>query len=274
MNSKTGQLLQCEYSPSYATQNRSQDIGQVNWHRNSKLYISPYLLFKKISTEVQNSVANEYALIDIRSSNKFKQYHIKKSFNLPFTSLKTQSIFKRKKVVLIGTGSDYKALENFQNQLISSGFDSVSILDGGVNYWKSKIESRQLKYNDYYLENLTRLINGDNSKWTIVDVTNNDELVKYFPNVVSLNQEKMIYQPNSFIKSIANNKDLIENILLVLPEPAKSKEIVQIWQSKFKANVYVINANKMSIALNRYKNNQKLTGFKKRTDGARLACQL
>ncbi|VAW36282.1 hypothetical protein MNBD_GAMMA01-1485 [hydrothermal vent metagenome] len=268
-SSENDELLQCEHDPKYTAQN----INQSNWRRNDQIYISPYKLYSHINNKLQNGEVGSYTIIDVRSKNRFKQYHINNSFNLPYDSLKTRSIFKHKKIVLVGTGSDYKRLENLQEVLASYGFDHVVILDGGLNFWKSKIKLKQLHPNDYHLADLTKLINGDISRWKIIDTSDNDKMTKYFPNVINLDAAKITNKPLTLTKSKLSNKKLIENILLVLPSHANSKEIINSWQSHH-ANVYTINTDKMSIALHQYDSKQKLISYKKRTDEAQLACLL
>jgi hypothetical protein len=189
---------------------------------------------------------------------------------VPHTSLKTKSIFKSYKITLVGSGNDYKYLENLYDELTKLGFSDLLILDGGINYWKTNIESKTRNVDEYQLSNIDKLINGDMTRWKIIDTSNNKKIAKKYPTVINVSDEQSINKPNALVKT--NQNKLIDNVLLVLTEKYNTKKLINLWQGKLKANVFVIDATKMTVAMNQYYYKQKQSSYKKRTDGAQLSC--
>ena len=146
------------------------------------------------------------------------------------------------------------------------------ILDGGMNFWKSKIASKKLSTAEYSLHNIDKLLSGDRTNWKIVDTTKNTNIAKQLSNIISIDDKKLLHNPDSLVKSLANSNALIPNILLVLNETHDKQQIFKLWQSKFNMNIYVIDANKMSIAVSELYQKQKSISFTKRLDGKKVTC--
>jgi len=262
INAKDNEVLQCHYEPSYITLKQNNS----HWKREGKKYISPYSLYQQIRVGSESPSA----IIDIRTKKEYDRFHIPDSYNLPHSSLKTKSIFKNYKITLVGSGSDYKYLENFHDELTRSGFSDLLILDGGISYWKTNIESKRRDADEYQLSNIDKLINGDITRWKIIDTSNNEKIAKKYPAVINVSDRQSINKPSALVKT--NQNKLIDNVLLVLTEKYNTKKLINLWQDKLKANVFVIDATKMTVAMNQYYYKQKQSSYKKRTDGAQLSC--
>ncbi|MFH1147506.1 MAG: rhodanese-like domain-containing protein [Pseudomonadota bacterium] len=76
-------------------------------------------------------------LVDVRDEAEFERFSIPGSINVPLFALKTNTFLKSRPLVLIDKGYSYKQLEEECRKLRGAGF-SVSILNGGLNRWRSK----------------------------------------------------------------------------------------------------------------------------------------
>ncbi len=269
INSKTNEILQCQHDYTVVLPSTLPNQKNLNWHRSQERYLSPY----RLNQQINNSL-NQYTVIDVRPKQLFNNYHIRGAFNLPKLQLITKSLFKRKNIVLVGHGNDYRYLENFHQQLISKGFKQVQILDGGMNFWKSKITSKKLSTNEYSLNNIDKLLSGDRTNWKIVDTTKNLNITKHLSNIISIDDKEVLYNPDSLVKSLTNNNKLIPNILLVLNATHNKQQVFNLWQSKFNMNIYLISADKMSIAVSEPYQQQKFISSRKRIDGKKITCPL
>ncbi|MFV1951067.1 MAG: rhodanese-like domain-containing protein [Nitrospinota bacterium] len=77
-------------------------------------------------------------LIDIRNRKEFEKFRIPGSINISLFAIKTKAFLKAKPLVLINEGYSYSQLEQECKRLRDSGFTSVLILNGGLNYWGQK----------------------------------------------------------------------------------------------------------------------------------------
>jgi len=75
-------------------------------------------------------------LVDVRNREEFEKFRIPGSINMPLFSIKTKSFLKSQSLVLINEGYHYGPLEQECKQLRDSGFNSVWVLNGGLNVWK------------------------------------------------------------------------------------------------------------------------------------------
>ena len=262
LNAQDNDLLQCHYEPSNITLKQNN----LYWKREGKKYISPYSLYQQIKA----GTATPSAIIDIRTKKEYDKFHILGSYNLLHSSLKTKSIFKKYKIILVGNGGNYKYLENLYDELKKNGFSDLLILDGGIDFWKTNIESKRRDSYEYQLNNIDILISGDVTNWKIIDTSNNEKISEKYPAVIKILDNQAIYKPNVLVKT--NQNKLIGNVLLVLTEKYNTKRIINLWQDSLKANVFVIDATKMMVLVNQYAHKQKQVSYKKRTDGAQLSC--
>ncbi|MCF6288836.1 MAG: hypothetical protein L3J53_06330 [Proteobacteria bacterium] len=166
----TNKVLECPHDSVYIANN---DNRLDNWQRNQEIYISPYEL---------NHKQKDFVIIDIRTKQLFDSYHITGSFNLPRDVLTSKSIFKQKNILLVGKGNDYKQLETLQAKLVKQGFKQIHILDGGMNFWKSKIKSKKLSNLEYSLVHTDHLLSGDSTNWKIINTAKNLNLTGQFSN--------------------------------------------------------------------------------------------
>ncbi|MFH1147588.1 MAG: rhodanese-like domain-containing protein [Pseudomonadota bacterium] len=76
-------------------------------------------------------------LVDVRDEAEFERFSIPGSINVPLFALKTKTFLKSRPLVLVDRGDRYRQLEEQCKELRGAGF-SVSILNGGLNRWRSK----------------------------------------------------------------------------------------------------------------------------------------
>jgi len=259
-------VLQCKYNSDYIYQNSDLKRQDYLWSRQSNLYISPYVLYQALLVNSEN-----YFIVDIRNRVEFSKYHINNSFNLEKESLKTKSFFKSKKIVLVATVFDNRYLENLISKLKKVGFANVQILDGGINYWKSQINSNFAIASNDEIDSLDKILKTDLKQWEIVNTTKLDTIGKLFPSVISTEKVALI-QPEMYKDTLRANKKGILNILIVLDEKEQIQKTLSIWRKKLKANIFTIHSSKMAVGLNNYISKQNLTRTKKRTDGAKMSC--
>lgn len=81
----------------------------------------------------------QLTLVDIRSPEKFSRYRIPGSLNIPAHILKTKAFLKSRHVVLVDEGQGVSQLLAACKQLRRAGFMKVSVLRGGLNYWRHKV---------------------------------------------------------------------------------------------------------------------------------------
>ncbi len=80
----------------------------------------------------------DLVLVDVRDESYFESFRIPGSINIPLFALRTKTFLKRKQLILINKGFMYGPLEQECRNLKDSGFTRVSILKGGLQYWKQK----------------------------------------------------------------------------------------------------------------------------------------
>jgi len=252
---------QCAYNPRISSViDGRESISQ--WSRNNSLYISPYKL---------NIKKEMYTVIDVRSKTQYKNYHIKNSYNIPKFKLTTSTIFKGKNVVLVGKGNDYRYLEDLLKKLLEKNYKTVSILDGGIDFWKSKIAGLRPSLDEYNISSLDVLLKEDNSNWIIIDSTKNPKLNKYFNHILSIDNDKLM-NPVAFSNSLFANGQMINNILLVLNKNNDFERLHNLWTESLGHNIYMIEVGKLLVATNSLIKKQRAVTYKKRADGAKMTC--
>jgi len=78
---------------------------------------------------------NDYLLIDVRENTEFAQYHIPGAVNVPMATL-SLDLARRNERIVFYSNSDLHAAQAWL-LLRSLGFQSVSVLVGGLDQWKS-----------------------------------------------------------------------------------------------------------------------------------------
>ena len=259
-------VFQCEYNPVYTSQRQIINKQNTLWLKHQELYISPYSLNKALLTNSPN-----YFLVDIRNKTNFSKYHILGSFNLPKEQLLTKSFFKSRKIILVGTVFDNRYLEELNKKLKNKGFNDVQILDGGIDYWRSQIDSKQSSLLFGNINSLDKLLKNDISQWIIINTTEYTQINKNFPNVL-LTGKNALLQPEIYKESFKASNGTVINILIVIDEKEQMQQVLSIWKESIKANIFVIHTPKMLRGLNEFLSNQKLVRMKKRADGAKMTC--
>ncbi len=93
---------------------------------------SPGSVLKKLKEK------RELVLVDVRDAQDFNSCRIRGSINIPAFALSKKTFLKSKSLVLVNEGFRYSKLEQAYQRLKDSGFQHVSILIGGLNYWREK----------------------------------------------------------------------------------------------------------------------------------------
>jgi rhodanese-related sulfurtransferase len=257
-------ILQCDFKPTEVT----QSVPTIEWHRESTRYISPYQLQHKIS-----QAKPQLMVVDVRNADAYRHSHIEQSLNLPHSKLLSMPFFKHREVVLVGQGQSYRHLEDLHQKLLNRGFNNVKILDGGVDYWKSEIEGQSLlsRMDDLILIN--NAMGGDTDFWQIIDASNNPNLDQHFDDVITLDDVALLQSPRTFSQRFNQPKQLIKNVLLIIPEHMDAHQLLKSWRRQLKANVYAVGSAKAQSALQVYEHNRRIVQYKKRrTDGAKMSC--
>lgn len=85
---------------------------------------------------IRRLVQSQHAqIVDVRSSERYQEYHLPGSINISEHSVKTKEQLKSRSLLLIGRGHyDHQLFESCLG-LLSSGFKDVSVLEGGVQRW-------------------------------------------------------------------------------------------------------------------------------------------
>lgn len=120
----------------------------------------------------------DFSLVDVRSSAEYDQYHIPGSINIPLHLVKTKDFLKQQSVELVNDGRTTTELEKTCNELKKSGFDRVTVLDGGLFAWY--VSKRSLQ-GDPVAESKLNLMTADElfaeyegralSGWAVIDAS-------------------------------------------------------------------------------------------------------
>lgn len=103
----------------------------------------------KISIDELNSKNDHwegYVLLDLRSSEEYKEEHLPHATSTPYSAFQKPNIIerispfldKRDEIILYCRGTKCQTSEVAARQLIGLGFNNVQVLDGGVNEWKTR----------------------------------------------------------------------------------------------------------------------------------------
>jgi len=113
-------------------------------------------------------------VVDIRPEKEFNLYNIPGSVNMPPFAVKTRTYWKDKKILLVNDGYSYRKLDSLCADLRKSGFNQVSVLDGGVTAWRKNIAPSRNAPPGGRLETITpaRLLpEAAYRHWKVLDLT-------------------------------------------------------------------------------------------------------
>ena len=79
------------------------------------------------------------ALVDVRRPARFEELRVPGSMNIPGFQIKTKGFLRGKRLLLLGDGHSYRALDRLADDLQTEGFDQVSIVEGGLNAWRLEV---------------------------------------------------------------------------------------------------------------------------------------
>ncbi len=80
---------------------------------------------------------SDFELVDLRSEEKYNQYTIPGSQNIPLPQISSSDLLRNQKIVLFS--NDDVATSQAWFILKSKDYKGVYILDGGLNAWKEKV---------------------------------------------------------------------------------------------------------------------------------------
>ena len=79
----------------------------------------------------------DFNFVDVRSPAEYDRYHITGSINIPLHQVKTKEFLKKFPIVLVNDGRSTSELEKTCGELKQTGFDRVSVLEGGLFAWRA-----------------------------------------------------------------------------------------------------------------------------------------
>ncbi len=79
----------------------------------------------------------DFRLIDLRTENEFKEYHIPGAENVPLTALMNHGLSTQEKIVLYSDGGIHSAQAWFL--LRAKGYSAAYMLFGGLEEWKDRV---------------------------------------------------------------------------------------------------------------------------------------
>jgi len=185
--------------------------------------------YSDIATVQSDYLANKILLLDVRDKSEYEEFRIPRAVHVPLHQLKYKSYLKKKSLVLVGSGKQYKTLEQTFSDLQEEGFEDISILDGGIRAWfetmglvdGKKSEARRLNLlsvKDFITE-------AQHGPWLIIDVDENKEFthkvngeVLHIPlntsfkkNLLKQLDQKEI-NPMTRMLFVSNNRNIYKNI--------------------------------------------------------------
>lgn len=158
------------------------------------------------------------ALIDIRSPEEFTQAHIPGSLNIPIHFIRTKAFLKSSPVIIVTDGYQYARLEPECKRLTEQGF-KVSILLGGLNYWKQASlplggESWAGKTFDsispeaFYLEK-------DYDHWVVLDASGKEAGKEAMPFAVPFNPDSQFFATSRLKSTIEKHRKSEQCLVLI-----------------------------------------------------------
>ena len=167
-----------------ASDDNSQDCTTMNSKKVDKsLFITAETLTRQMNQ------GKDITLVDIRPADDFNRARIPGSLNIPLHFIRTKMFLKQTPVVLVTAGYQYNLLESECRKLRQQGF-AVSLLWGGLNYWKQikgPLEGdmwaherfNQVAPRCFYPER-------DYEHWVVLDVTIGSTVKNVIPGAVKL----------------------------------------------------------------------------------------
>jgi rhodanese-related sulfurtransferase len=96
--------------------------------------VNPDLLVEP--QKLLGAAKSEAMYIDVRPNVAFDEAHIPSSMNVPLFALKARTYLKSRPLVIVGTGSDDRALVATVEACRKEGFSSIRIMRGGIRQWQ------------------------------------------------------------------------------------------------------------------------------------------
>lgn len=98
--------------------------------RDMSVYISAPQLFERMTQQPEG------ILVDVRDNRSYTDAYIPDSLNIPLYALRSKAFLRNKPVILLDEAWNEKRLEEACQQLTDAGFQSVSVLYGGLAAWQ------------------------------------------------------------------------------------------------------------------------------------------
>ncbi|MCK5469739.1 MAG: rhodanese-like domain-containing protein [Cyclobacteriaceae bacterium] len=127
--------------------------------QHSELVKGNHLISPDKAKDILSKQSDEYIFVDIRNPREFDNFHIEGAVNVPLQRVLDDEFIpylkdERKKVLYSNEG--IKANE-IRLLLTQYGYDNLFVLQGGANYWKENMLSKDVfkskgEYNDNKLK--------------------------------------------------------------------------------------------------------------------------
>jgi len=101
--------------------------------KNLSYYKHHFISYSKVQYMFLND--QDIVLVDIRSNEKYNNYRIPGTINIPLYALKAKKYLRNQELILINEGFQIEAISKIIEQLKTTGFRLVKILRFGLKGW-------------------------------------------------------------------------------------------------------------------------------------------
>lgn len=143
---------------------------------------------KKSDEEIKRIFqSKKVTVVDVQEPRNFSQAHIEDSINIPEYSIKAKSFLKMRPVAVVGEGfNDYRNFETCLD-LLSHGFQEVTVLEGGVRRWLHLLKPQTADGSQHavpYISPRDVFVSMKTKDWMIVTVDRikKQQLLNLFPD--------------------------------------------------------------------------------------------
>lgn len=158
-------------------------------------------------------VKQDFSFVDVRTPAEYDRYHIAGAINIPLHALKTKEFLKKLSVVLVNDGHSVAVLENACVELKQSGFNKVSVLEGGLYSWRAN----------------KRPLEGDLAAQVVLNRITAEELIDVRSNsnfyVIDFSEKSNLKGLNSWLPTkiirLKKKGDSVENIVSAVARQSK-----------------------------------------------------
>jgi rhodanese-related sulfurtransferase len=127
--------------------------------QHSELINGNYLISPDKARDILSKQSDDYIFVDIRNPREFDNFHIEGAVNVPLQRVLDDEFIpylKDKKKKVLYSNEVVKANE-IRLLLTQYGYDNLFVLQGGANYWKENMLSKDVfkskgEYNDNKLK--------------------------------------------------------------------------------------------------------------------------